>query len=189
MVYIISLFVLLLLFLPINIELLIKNGDIKLIIYRLIIINLSKKVNNKEMKKVKTKKISIDYKDLLVQSKTLINIFLKFLKTTYIKLDLRLLIATSDAFNTALFFGAINTVIYGIIGYLSSFNNFKHDINITTDFNNTKSNIYLRVSIVFNLFFSLIFLVRLYITIKKSLKGGVENVRTSNRSFNENYNG
>lgn len=189
MVYIISLFVLFLLFLPINIELLIKNGDIKLIIYRLIIINFSKKVNNKEMKKVKTKKISIDYKDLLVHSKTLINIFLKFLKTTYIKLDLRLLVATSDAFNTALFFGAINTIIYGIIGYLSSFNNFKHDINITSDFNSNKFNINLRISLVFNIFCTLIFLFRLYKIIKKSLKGGVENVRASNRSFNENYNG
>lgn len=167
----------------------IKNGDIKLIIYRLIIINLSKKVNNKEMKKTKRKTISIDYKDLLFNIKDIIYVVSKFLKTTHLKLYIRLNVATSDAYNTAMIYGMTNALVYGVTGYLSNYKNFKHDVDIISDFNTTKSNIYLKISLVFNLFCTLILLYRLYKIIKKSLKGGVENVRTSNRSFNENYNG
>lgn len=189
MVYLVFLFCLLLLFLPIYVEIVIKNSEIKLIVYRLIIINLNKKENNNKMKKSKRNKMHIDYKNLLLNKKNIIYVLLKFLKTTYVNLKLRLSIATNDAFNTALLYGTSNTLIYGIIGYLSIYNNFKHDINITCDFNSKKINIYFNISVIFNMFSIILLILRLYKIIKKSLKGGVEHVRTSNRSFNENYNG
>ncbi|WDC85823.1 DUF2953 domain-containing protein [Caloramator sp. mosi_1] len=98
-------------------------------------------------------------------------------------------VASNDAFNTAMIFGLLNSILPTVFSFIEGYYKFKFKGNIYCDFNLTKTKGNFTLIIKFNMMTILLFIIKSFSTIIKIYKGGVSYGRTSNRRVNENYNG
>ncbi|CDF58181.1 DUF2953 domain-containing protein [Thermobrachium celere] len=189
MIYIVILLLILILLLPIKISFIYEKQTLKIILFKYWVINLNKKNKTNKVKDRKNKKNKLDASALL-KNKNLILENLQFIiKRIKFDVELSLNIASNDAFNTAMLYGFANTIIYSLISALSNKYKVYPKIDISCDFNKTKTSLYLRLTLSINLLLTILFLVKISSTYIKIKKGSVINVRTSNRIINENNNG
>jgi hypothetical protein len=169
--------------------------EIKLILFRVIKINIKEKTTVEKMKKNKVFKRKIPLKVLIKIAKKLMPYLKRTAEKTKLKLEINIAFGLSSADRTAIVCGLINMFIYNLTNIFDIFlKRFSPSYNIIPDFVNERFDYKIKADISIKMFSLLVFSIhalKILLKYKKYLlkKGGAHNGRTSHRRFNENYNG
>lgn len=190
-------FFVLLLYVPVIIKILIHNNEltIKLVILKVIKINIKEKTTFEKLKKNRIKKDNVPIK-------TIIEIVIKSLPSirylaSRIKINIKIIgtLGLSSADKTALTIGILNVILYNMESIFRNYlKNYTGEYKLTPDFVNevlkhsTSAEVYIKPV---NVIVFLIKWLKVLLKYKKYIlrKGGASNARSSNRRIDENYNG
>lgn len=168
-----------------------KEFQLNIILFGVIKINLTDKTKGRIKEKAE-KQIKLkldDIKDIWEFTKDVLPEIKYILSKITIETKLNIKFGFSSADKTAIAYGLINGIIYSNENYLKLlFRDYRGEYSIYPDFKSEEKiitgYIYLKTRFIYMIFKSLKILKKY-----KKRKGGVLNVRSSDRRINENYNG
>lgn len=186
-----------LLFIPIIIQAYFNNNEltIKLILLKVIKINIKEKTILEKLKKDSKFKKKIPFKKIIEIVKESLPGIRYLSSVTKVNIKVNGTFGFSSADKTALTIGIINILLYNIGSIIQScFKKYNGEYNIIPDFVNEKLeySISAEVHIVpVNIIVFLIKWLKVLLKYKKYIlrKGGASNAGSSNRRIDENYNG
>lgn len=136
----------------------------------------SKKSNSKPLKSFKNIIKGLDYMELIKYIWNKLNIE---------KLEFKTKIGSTNPFISAMLYGLVWNIVGTSIGCLSMYKNIDNlDIDVLPAFE--ENNLDIKFDCIIKI--RIVYIINTWIKLIKLYKGGVKNVRTSNRRTNESYN-
>lgn len=194
---ILLLLLIILLFIPVIIRCNINNNDIsiKLILLGVIKIKIKEKTTFEKLKKSEKIKHRVPFKKLIEIIRDSLPSVKYLASRLRIRVSLEGTIGLSTADKTALSIGILNLLLYSLEGFLRNYlRHYTGQYSINPDFTGERLRFNVlaeaRVMPVHMIAFSIKWL-KVFLKHKKYFirKGGASNAGSSNRRFNENYNG
>lgn len=193
----ILIFIALLLYIRVTVQILIHNNDltIKLVLLKVIKINIKEKTTFEKLKKSRRIKEKVPIKKLIeIIDKSLPSIRYLVSKT---EMDIKIngSLGLSSADKTALTIGILNVILFSMESFLKNYiKKYKGEYNLSPDFVNEslEYSISVEVSVKpLNIIAFLFKWLKVLLKYKKYIirKGGASNAGSSNRRIDENYNG
>lgn len=190
-------FFVLLLYIPVIIKIFIQNNEltIKLVLLKVIKINIKEKTTFEKLKKSRIKKDNVPIKKLIeIVIKSLPSI--RYLASR-IKISIKIIgtLGLSSADKTALTIGILNIILYNMESIIRNYvENYTGEYKLTPDFVNEVLKYSTSVEIHIKPVNVIVFLIKwlkVLLKYKKYIirKGGASNAGSSNRRIDENYNG
>ncbi len=138
--------------------------------------NKSKKSNFKDFKAFKNIIRELEYMELIKYIWNKLNIE---------KIEFKTIIGSIDPFISVILYGLLWNIVGNIIGYLSMYKSIEElDIDVLPVFEENRLDIKFHCIIKIKI----VYIINTWIKLIKLYKGGVKNVRTSNRRIDESYN-